>query len=112
MDEVKESSAERIAQEIIENFERANVKGIYISNDIDGTDPKFASATGTPEPGGLQPQMVASLICALGERFEVWGSDLVEVAPVLVGTQDNEPEQTLRTAAMYIETQARVSLRT
>jgi len=110
MDEVNEKSAEEIGKEIVGNFEQANVKGIYISNDIDGTDPEFAAATGTPEPGGLNPSMVTRLIEILGARFPVWGSDLVEVAPPLSGALKNEPQQTLETAALYIESQAKVSL--
>ena len=74
------------------------------------TDPMFAGATGTPEPGGLHPDEVVELIERLGAAFPLWGSDLVEVAPPVGGKAPMEPSMTLHTAARYIETQARLVL--
>jgi len=111
MDEVRARPVEEIAKEIVTRFRERGVRGVYVSNDIDGTDPLFALATGTPEPKGLEPGAVLSLIRAVGEAFPVWGSDLVEVAPPLAGHSPREPEQTLRTAASYVEAQARISIR-
>jgi agmatinase len=99
-----------IAEEIIAAFRRAGVEGLYVSNDIDGTDPVFASATGTPEPGGLHPDEVVELIERVGAAFPLWGSDLVEVAPPVGGKAAVEPSMTLHTAARYIETQVRLVL--
>jgi agmatinase len=81
-----------------------------VSNDIDGTDPLFGLATGTPEPGGLNPVTVTQIIRGVTGAFEVWGSDLVEVAPTLGGHSPREPAATLATAAHYVESQVRASL--
>jgi len=109
MDEVERRSASEIAGEIIDVFQRAGVRGVYISNDIDGTDPSHASATGTPEPGGLSPDTVVALIEQVGGAFEVWGTDLVEVAPTL-GATAAEPNQTLDTSCRYLEAQVATAL--
>jgi agmatinase len=110
MDEMRERPVEDVAAEIIARFRERGAKGVYISNDIDGTDPLFALATGTPEPKGLAPDAVLALIRAVGAAFPVWGSDLVEVAPALSGHSPREPATTLRTAASYVEAQARLSV--
>jgi arginase family enzyme len=111
MSEVRERSAESIADEIVERMRAGGTRGVYISNDIDGTDPLYGHATGTPEPGGLEPQTVLTLIERVAAAFPVWGSDLVEVAPPLAGHSPREPATTLRTAVRYVEAQARASLR-
>jgi len=110
MEEVEARTTDEIADEIIASFESAAVEGLYISNDIDGTDPSFANATGTPEPGGLTPDAVLALIEKVGARFTLWGSDLVEVAPTLGHADPQEPARTLKTAARYIEAQLALSV--
>jgi agmatinase len=110
MAEVKGRPVDDIADEIVSTMRGAGVRGIYVSNDIDGTDPLFALATGTPEPGGLEPATVVTLIRRLAAAFPVWGSDLVEVAPPLAGHSPREPAHTLATAAHYIEVQAEATL--
>lgn len=52
----------------------------YLSFDIDGIDPCFAPATGTPEIGGLTSFEAQQLIRGL-EGLEIVGADMVEVAP-------------------------------
>lgn len=110
MEEVAARPIAAIADEIISAFEAAGVRGIYISNDIDGTDPEFAAATGTPEPGGLHPDAVVELIERVAGAFELWGSDLVEVAPPLAHEREGEPARTLETAARFVEAQLRQTL--
>ena len=39
-------------------FTRAGVRQLYISHDIDATDPRWAAATGTRELNGLTPQVI------------------------------------------------------
>jgi agmatinase len=101
MDEVERRSADEIAGEIVESLHRAGVRGVYVSNDIDGTDPAYGGATGTPEPGGLSPGFVLELIGRVAEAFPIWGSDLVEVAPNV----GEHSRSTLDTAARYAEAQ-------
>jgi agmatinase len=52
---------------------------IYLSLDIDGIDPAFAPGTGTPEPFGMDPTEVKTIISGLGDRLV--GFDVVEVCP-------------------------------
>jgi agmatinase len=110
MAEMRERPVDEVADEIIASWKTAGVEGVYVSNDIDGTDPLFGLATGTPEPGGLYPETVLRLIERVGHAFPVWGSDLVEVAPPLAGHSPREPATTLRTAAHYVEAQAKISI--
>ncbi|MEM9195828.1 MAG: arginase family protein, partial [Myxococcota bacterium] len=111
MEEMRSRPLGAIADEIVERFRSRGVRGVYISNDIDGTDPTFAGATGTPEPGGLRPDEVVGLIEAVGAAFPVWGSDVVEVAPPLAHGNRAEPERTLETAASYAALQLQQMLR-
>lgn len=55
---------------------------VYISVDIDGFDPAFAPGTGTPEPMGLSPYQVFTLIHELVPNDKIVGIDLVEVNPI------------------------------
>lgn len=94
---------EALADEVIERFERLGVEALYVSNDIDGTSDEYAAATGTPEPGGLTPEIVRGLTRRVAERFPLVGGDLVEVAPPLAGGREGEPGRTLDTAADYLD---------
>lgn len=111
MPEIRARSVDDIADEIDRLWQAAGVRGCYVSNDIDGTDPAQGRATGTPEPDGLSPATVTQLIERIGRKYPMWGSDLVEVAPPLA-EMGGEPHRTLATAADYIELQARLSLAT
>ena len=110
MAELRERPVDEVAREIVSEWRARGVEGVYISNDIDGTDPLFGLATGTPEPGGMDPDHVLRIIQEVGRAFPIWGSDLVEVAPPLAGHSPREPRNTLRTAARYLEAQARAML--
>ena len=98
-----------VADEIIERFETRGVEALYVSNDIDGTDPQFAAATGTPEPGGLTPDEVDEITLRVGAHFPLIGADLVEVAPPL-SRASGEPMLTLETSARYLKTFAELAL--
>ncbi len=95
-------SVDAVADEIAAHFEALGVDALYVSNDIDGTDPAWAAATGTPAPGGLTPTLVSGLTRRLAARFPLVGADLVEVAPPLAGEVPGEPARTLRTALGYL----------
>jgi agmatinase len=110
MAEMSSRSAKDVAAEIIGAFSAAGVRGVYVSNDIDGTDPLYGQATGTPEPGGLHPDTVSSIIREVASAFPIWGSDLVEVAPQVGNHVPREPATTLGTASHYLELQARVMM--
>lgn len=66
---------EKVAQEI-----RDFVNGeVYLSIDMDAIDPAFAPAVGSPEPYGLTPRDIRTLISCLSPY--VVGLDMVEIAP-------------------------------
>jgi agmatinase len=109
--DVADRDPSELAAEIVAHLRARGVEGLYVSNDIDGTDPAHASATGTPEPGGLAPELVLTLIREVGAAFPCWGSDLVEVAPPLAGAVDGEPQTTLRTSVRYLREQIALGLR-
>jgi agmatinase len=85
---------------LLAHLEATGVKGVYFSNDIDGTDAKWADATGTPELGGLEPDWLVELIRRLGKEVGLLGGDVMEVAPVLTPTPESAP-RTVALAARY-----------
>ncbi|HKM75123.1 MAG TPA: agmatinase [Candidatus Bathyarchaeia archaeon] len=52
----------------------------YVSLDIDGVDPAFAPATGTPEVGGFTSREIQELVRGLDAKNLI-GFDVVEVSP-------------------------------
>jgi N1-aminopropylagmatine ureohydrolase len=54
---------------------------VYLTIDLDGFDPAFVPATGTPEPGGLDWVQVTSLIRAVADHKKIVGMDVVELLP-------------------------------
>ena len=83
---------------LVAHLASLHLKGVYFSNDIDGTDEAFADATGTPEPGGLQPEFVVELIRRLGREVGLVGGDLVELAPPLT----RKPDSASRTVSLAV----------
>jgi agmatinase len=88
-----------VIDRIVEHLALRGVTGgVYFSNDIDGTDSAWADATGTPEPGGLEPDFVVELIRRLGSSVGIIGGDVMEVAPPL----RDRPDSTERTVALAV----------
>ncbi|MBI4087022.1 agmatinase [Candidatus Kaiserbacteria bacterium] len=56
-------------------------KKIYIDIDVDGIDPAYLPATGTPVQGGLEWYYTIELLRALIIHFQVIGAGILEVAP-------------------------------
>lgn len=86
---------------LIAHLRERGVGRVYFSNDIDGTDARWADATGTPEPDGLEPDWVVELIRRLGRDIGLVGGDVMEVAPPLGGTPESAP-RTLGLAVRYL----------
>jgi agmatinase len=86
---------------VIAHLRSKGVTKVYFSNDIDGTDAKWAQATGTPEEGGLTPDWVLALVTRLGKEFGLCAADCVEVAPPL-GPTAEATETTVGLAARYV----------
>ena len=55
--------------------------GVFLSVDIDVTDPGSAPGTGTPEPGGFTPRELLDTIRRIAVELPVVGMDVVEVSP-------------------------------
>ena len=55
---------------------------VYLSIDVDGLDPAYVPATGTPEPGGLGWYQTLDLLKRLFLEKDVIGMDIVELAPI------------------------------
>lgn len=54
---------------------------VYLTVDLDGFDPAYVPATGTPEPGGLDWYQVTSLIHAVAQQRKIVAADVVELLP-------------------------------
>jgi agmatinase len=54
---------------------------VYVTIDLDGFDPAYVPATGTPEPGGLDWYQVTTLLERVAESRQVIGFDVVELLP-------------------------------
>lgn len=66
-------------EKVISEF-RDYIKGpVYLSIDMDAIDPAYAPALGTPEPYGITPRDVRTVISCLAPQ--IVGFDLVEIAP-------------------------------
>ncbi len=86
---------------IVAHVRSAGVSSVYFSNDIDGTDGAVAEATGTPEPDGLEPDLVVALVRRLGREVGLAGGDVMEVAPGIASTPEGNG-RTLALAARYL----------
>jgi len=87
-------------EEVVRSVRASGARGVYFSNDVDGTDASWADATGTPEPGGLEPGFVVELVRRLGREVGLVGGDVMEVAPLLARTPGGA-DRTLGVAARY-----------
>ncbi len=56
-------------------------ESVYVTIDLDGFDPAFVPATGTPEPGGLDWDQVTGLLEVVAKNRRVVGFDVVELLP-------------------------------
>jgi agmatinase len=96
-----DADPERAIDDVIAHLRARGVTSVYFSNDIDGTDARFAEATGTPEPDGLHPDWLLALIARLGKEIGLCAADCVEVAPPL-GPTPEATDATTRLAARYV----------
>jgi arginase family enzyme len=89
---------------ILAHVKGTGVREVYFSNDIDGTDDAFADATGTPEPGGLVPEVVSELVRRLGREVGLAGGDVMEVAPNVARSAGGGPRTVALAARYFAET--------
>jgi agmatinase len=104
-EEVKKKGFEKITETIKQDLKMKEVEKLYVSFDIDCLDSKYVSATGTPEPDGMEPHECISMIKSLAVDFEISSADIVEVAPFLntnPETKNTEPASTLMWAEALV----------
>ena len=65
-------------EEIVESVKTDKA---YLTIDVDGIDPSYMPATGTPVQGGLEWRYTMRLIRHLSEQKHIIAADIVEVAP-------------------------------
>jgi arginase family enzyme len=85
---------------IVAHVKSTGVPSVYFSNDVDGTDERFVSATGTPEAGGLEPDFVVELVSRLSRSVGLCAGDVMELAPPLAKSPA-EATLTVGTAVRY-----------
>lgn len=56
-------------------------KNVYVTFDVDYFDPSIMYSTGTPEPGGFLWDETLKLLRKTGEKRNIVGFDMVELAP-------------------------------
>jgi arginase family enzyme len=98
-DEVQ-ARGEAVIDDVIAHLRGLGIERVYLSNDIDGTDSAVAPSTGAPEPNGLTPEFVRTLIARVAAAFPLYGGDVVEVAPPVGGADD--ARRTTEVAAWYM----------
>jgi arginase family enzyme len=95
---------------IVAHVVSTGVRTVYFSNDVDGTDERFVSATGTPEKNGLEPGFVLELLDRLSRVVGLCAGDVMELAPPLAKTPE-AAKTTLDTAGRYAHATASALLR-
>ncbi len=82
---VKVFWAKVIARQPVETWAPDVIAGlgrhVYLTVDLDGFDPAYVPATGTPEPGGLDWHQVTGLIRAVAAERQIVAADVVELLP-------------------------------
>jgi agmatinase len=73
--------ARQPAEKWIPNVVKDLSRHVYLTVDLDGFDPAYVPATGTPEPGGLDWYQVTALIRAVARRRRIVAMDVVELLP-------------------------------
>lgn len=76
-----EIGTDKAIEMIVEKYK--NFDCVYLSFDIDITDPAYAPGTGTPEAFGVLPKNVLKMILSLIKELPIKCMDIVEIAPTL-----------------------------
>jgi agmatinase len=104
-DEIEARGGAAAIDTVIAHLRSIGVRRVYVSNDIDATDPAAAPSTGAPAPGGLSAGFVRALIARVGDAFPLLGGDIVEVAPT-IGSRADAKRTTDLAACYMLETLA------
>lgn len=75
---LRDKGASKACQELRSKL--AQFRKVYLTVDVDVFDPAYAPAVGNPEPDGLSPEGVLTLVTGICDE-RIVGMDLVEVSP-------------------------------
>ena len=101
--EALQQSPQELALQVAAHFKKCGVKSLYVSNDLDGTDARWAAACGTPEPGGLTREHVLAVLAKIKAlHIPVVGADVVELAPGL-SLDKKRAATSIATATTYVQ---------
>ena len=79
--EIKEQGVDAIINDILIQLKEDNIDELYVSFDIDALDSSIASATGTPEPDGMNMEDTMEILHRLAKEYPITGADMMEIAP-------------------------------
>ena len=82
--------------ELLEAIQKTGASRVYVHIDVDVLDPAYCAALGFPEPFGLDPAALVSLIGAIRERWPLAGAGLTEFAPESVASAADDLPTILR----------------
>jgi agmatinase len=99
--EIEAQGISKTIDNILAQLADENIDELYVSFDIDAIDDSFASATGTPEPGGLMPNDTMTILKAIATKYPITGADMMEIAPFTdsCGQGQAGQEKTLKVGA-------------
>jgi arginase len=66
---------------LIAAIEATGASRVYVHIDVDVLDPAYCAGLGFPEPFGIEPATLVSLISAIRDRWPLVGAGLTEFAP-------------------------------
>lgn len=79
--EIREQGVESIIASIKTQLANEKIDELYVSFDIDALDDSIASATGTPEPDGMNMEETMAILESLAKDYPITGADMMEIAP-------------------------------
>lgn len=101
-EDVKDLGITKVLNATLKQLAPTGKEDIHLSFDVDGLDPLFVPATGTPVPGGLQLQDGQQIVNTLMRKANVISYDLVEVNPLL-GQTENDLEMTAESTKALLD---------
>ncbi|WP_223695009.1 arginase family protein [Leifsonia poae] len=82
--------------ELVAAVESTGASAVYLHIDLDVLDPATIDGVGSPEPFGVQPELLVAAVRALRSRFEFAGAGITEFAPESVEAAEQDMPVILR----------------
>lgn len=101
-EDVAEMGIDKVLEETLAQLCPTGEESVHLSFDVDGLDPKYIPATGTPVPGGLSLLDGQKIINSLMRNSQLISFDLVEVNPML-GEDKEDLELTAQSVNSLLE---------